>query len=88
MVFIQKVKRISVQKRLEGMEGVFASPVGALGRVYIVGRNGKTAVIKRGSAFELLATNTLDDSFTASPAIVDNEIYLRGQKHLYCIAEE
>lgn len=74
------------KQRLEGLEGVFASPVGAKGRIYITGRNGATAVVKRGSKFELLATNVLDDSFTASPAIVDSEIYLRGHKYLYCIA--
>lgn len=76
------------RQRLEGLEGVFASPVGASDRVYVVGRGGTTVVIKHGSAFELLAANTLDDSFTASPAIVGNEIYLRGQKNLYCIAEK
>ena len=76
------------KQRLEGMEGVFASPVGANGRVYIVGGNGKTAVVRHDPKFELLATNTLDDSFTASPAIVENEIYLRGHQHLYCIAAD
>ena len=76
------------KQRLEGMEDVFASPVGANNRVYILGRNGTTAVIQRGPEYKLLATNTLDDGFTASPAIVQGEIYLRGHKHLYCIAEE
>jgi hypothetical protein len=36
----------------------------------------------------VLATNTLDDRFDASPALVDGEIYLRGYKYLYCIAEQ
>ena len=75
------------QQRLEGIEGVFASPVGARDRVYLTGRNGTTLVIKHGPKYEVLATNALDDSFTASPAIVDNEIYLRGHKSLYCIAQ-
>ncbi|MCZ6681347.1 MAG: PQQ-binding-like beta-propeller repeat protein [Candidatus Poribacteria bacterium] len=73
-------------QRLEGITGVYASPVGARDRVYLVGRNGTTLVIKRGPEFEVLATNSLDDRFEASPAIVDNEIYLRGRKYLYCIA--
>jgi outer membrane protein assembly factor BamB len=75
------------RQRLDGIEGVYASPVGAGGRVYIVGRNGATVVIKHGADFEVLAKNKLDDSFSASPAIVDNEIYLRGQ-NLYCIAQK
>ena len=75
-------------KKLEGVKGVYASPVGVDGRVYIVGRNGVSCVIKHGPKFELLAQNTLDDGFDASPIIVGNELYLRGRTHLYCIASE
>jgi hypothetical protein len=35
----------------------------------------------------VLAENTLDDGFDASPALVDNQIFLRGYKFLYCIAQ-
>ena len=76
------------QQRLAGVPNVFASPVGARGRVYLPGREGATAVIKSGPAFEVLATNQLDDSFDASPAMVDNVMYLRGYKSLYAIAEQ
>ena len=65
-------------QRLDGVPNVFASPVGAKGRVYFPGRKGTTLVIKHGPTFEVLAKNTLDDGFDASPALVDNEIYLRG----------
>jgi outer membrane protein assembly factor BamB len=75
-------------ERLEGVKGVYASPVGVDGRVYIVGRNGVACVIKHGPKFELLARNTLDDSFDASPVIVGDELYLRGRTHLYCIARD
>jgi outer membrane protein assembly factor BamB len=75
-------------QRLDGVTEVFASPVGARGRVYFPGRNGTTLVIKHGTAHEVLAKNTLDDGFDASPALVDNEIYLRGYQHLYSIAEQ
>jgi hypothetical protein len=36
----------------------------------------------------VLASNTLDDGFDASPAIVDDVIYMRGCRYLYAIAEE
>jgi len=65
---------------------VFASPVGAKGRIYIPGREGTTLVIKHGPTFEVLAKNALDDGFDASPALVDNEIFLRGYRYLYAIA--
>ena len=64
---------------MEGLENVFASPVGASGYVYIAGRNGATIVLKHNPHFETLATNLLDDDFEASPAIVDNALYLRGR---------
>jgi outer membrane protein assembly factor BamB len=77
--------RYQVQ-RIEGVPNVFASPVGAAGRVYVVGREGTTAVIKDGPSFEMIGTNTLDDHFDASPALVDREMFLRGTKYLYCLA--
>jgi len=77
------------RQKLEGLgNGLYASPVGAGGKVYITNRNGMTQVIKHGAQFEILATNKLDDSFSASPVIVGNELYLRGEKYLYCITEK
>ena len=73
--------------RIEGLQGVYASPVGAGGNVYLVGRNGTSVVIKQADQLEVLATNELDDRIDASPAIAGNELYLRGHKYLYCIAE-
>jgi len=74
--------------RLDGMGEVFASPVGAAGRVYIVDRDGNALVIQDGPEFNVLARNSLDDGFDASPAIVDQEIYLRGHRFLYRISED
>jgi outer membrane protein assembly factor BamB len=73
--------------RLQGVSGVYASIVGAADRVYIAGRNGTVNVIQHGPEFTIIAENTLDDSFNASPAIAGSELYLRGSGHLYCIAE-
>jgi len=76
------------EQRLEGVPNVYASPVGAAGRIYIAGREGGVAVIARGPQFKLLATNQLDDGFDASPVVVGNELYLRGKKHLYRISKD
>jgi outer membrane protein assembly factor BamB len=72
-------------QRIEGVPNVFASPVAAAGKIFVVGREGATAVIKPGPTLQVVATNTLDDHFDASPALVGNEIYLRGVKYLYSI---
>ncbi len=76
------------EQRLESISNIYASPVGAGEKVYITGRDGKTMVLKRSPKYEVLATNSLDDGFDASAAIAGDEIYLRGRKHLYCIAEQ
>lgn len=73
-------------QRLDAVPNVFASPVGAAGRVYVPGRDGATVVLRHGATFETLAVNKLDDGFDASPALVDKEIYLRGYQYLYCIS--
>jgi outer membrane protein assembly factor BamB len=77
-------------QRVEGLEGVYASPVGAAGRVYLVGRNGTSVVIKHMDStekIEVLSTNVLGERIDASPAIVGKDLFLRGHEHLYCIAE-
>ena len=73
--------------RLEGIRDIFASPVGAAGRIYITGRDGITVVLRHDRENAALALNHLDDAFSASPALVDREFYLRGERFLYCIAE-
>lgn len=74
-------------KRLAGMRRVYASLVGVSDRVYISDVDGTTLVIKNGPEFEVLATNKLDEGTGASPIIVGDELYVRGNEHLYCIAE-
>jgi outer membrane protein assembly factor BamB len=75
-------------QRIEAVPNVFASPVAAAGRIYILGQDGSTAVLKHGPNFEVLAVNKLDDGFDASPALADGEMYVRGKRYLYCLAEK
>jgi len=74
--------------RLGGIRNVYSSPVAADGRVYVTDLNGTTMVISHAERPKLLARNRLDDSFSATAAIVGNEFYLRGLKNLYCIVAE
>ena len=75
-------------ERLEDLSGVYASPLGAAGRVYLAGRNGVTVVLKQSDKLEVLATNRLDDKFDASPAAAGKDLFLRGREYLYCITEK
>ena len=72
-------------ERIEGLGGVYASPVTAKGRIYLTGRNGEGIVIKAGPKLEILATNKLDEKFEASPALSGKDLFLRGHEYLYCL---
>lgn len=75
--------------RLAAVTNVYASPVGAAGRVYVTSRDGVTVVMSHGEPTpRTLAVNQLDDTFSASAAIAGRELFLRGERSLYCIAEE
>ena len=71
--------------RLPSLLNIYASPVGAADRVYLTARDGTTLVLKRAATLEVLATNKIDDSIDASPAIAGKQLFLRGQRHLYCL---
>jgi outer membrane protein assembly factor BamB len=74
-------------QRLEGVAEIYASPLGAAGRVYVVGRDGNTLVLEGGREYKVLAKNSLDDGFDASPVVVGDEMYLRGYRALYRISK-
>jgi outer membrane protein assembly factor BamB len=74
-------------KRIRGIRYVFASPVGVKDRIYILGREGASVVVQKGPEYTVLASNSLDDEFDASPVIVGDELLLRGHRNLYCIAK-
>jgi hypothetical protein len=70
---------------LPGLFGIYASPVAAGDRVYIIGRNGATLVLTRSKKLEILATNKLEDQVHASPALAGKQLFIRGRNSLYCI---
>jgi outer membrane protein assembly factor BamB len=77
------------RERLEALRGVYASPVSAGDRVYVLGREGVCTVLKKGPKPEVLAVNKLSDSRSdASIALVENQLFLRTAHNLYCISEK
>ncbi len=85
--FDARTGELHYQKRLGGLGNIYSSPVAAGGRVYITDRQGTTVVLKAGTEPALLATNSLEDGFDASMAVVGDEIYLRGSR-LYRISSK
>ena len=72
-------------ERIPGLSTLYASSVAANGHVYITGRSGTTAVIKDGKKLELVSTNSVGEGVDATPALIDNQVFIRGESHLFCI---
>jgi outer membrane protein assembly factor BamB len=64
-----------------------ASPVAADGKLYFASEDGDVFVVKAGAKFELLARNPVGEVMMATPAITDRMIIVRGQHHVFGIAE-
>ncbi len=79
------------RERLGGLASggrpVYASPVLAGGKIYVVTRHSGTLVFDAKPEFKQLAQNQLDDDsdFNATPAISNGELFLRSDKALYCV---
>jgi outer membrane protein assembly factor BamB len=73
----------------ERMDGNFrASLVAGDGKVYFTSLEGVVTVVKAGPAFEVLSRNDVEESIVATPAFSDGQVFIRGEKHLYCIEEK
>jgi len=73
--------------RLEAKGLYISSPVAANNMIYIASRNGIISVFEAGDTLNVLAKNDLEDKIMATPAIVDNKIYVRTAEHLYAFGE-
>ena len=83
------------QERVSGLSRggrpIYASPVVANGRIYVVTRKDGTFVLPAEPRFELLAQNKIagaEGDASATPAISGDEMFLRAGTKLFCIAGE
>ena len=73
------------QERLPGGDGdYYSSPVGGDGKVYLIGQQGRLAVVSAEGNWQVLARARFEEEVYATPALVDGRIYLRTTGHLYC----
>lgn len=80
-----KTGGILKQGRLTGaLDTYYSSPVAAAGKIYLFSQTGIGTVLKAGGQWEILASNDMDDPVFATPAIVDNKMYVRTRGALYC----
>jgi outer membrane protein assembly factor BamB len=64
-----------------------ASLVSAKGLVYFLNDDGVMNVVRPGPDFVRIASNDIAEKCFASPALSDGQIFIRGDKHLFCIGE-
>jgi outer membrane protein assembly factor BamB len=62
-----------------------ASPVAFDGKILLTSEDGDTFVVKAGPKHEILGTNSVGEPVYASPAVADGNIFIRGERNLYCI---
>ena len=76
------------ERRMADKGGAYsASPVAAGGKIYLASEDGEVHVVKAGPAYQLLATNPMGEALMATPAISEGVIFVRGDKHIYAMAE-
>jgi outer membrane protein assembly factor BamB len=63
----------------------YSSPVLADGKLYTIREDGVAFVAKADGNFEVLAENPMNENVIASPVLVSNRLFIRGEKHLFCI---
>jgi outer membrane protein assembly factor BamB len=62
-----------------------ASPVAFDGKILLTSDDGDTFVIKAGPKHEVLGQNSIGEPCRTSIAIADGKLFIRGDKHLFCI---
>ncbi len=62
-----------------------ASLVSAEGLVHFLADDGTTKIVRPGPKPQIVAENPLGEYCNASPAISRGQIFIRGERHLYCI---
>ena len=73
--------------RLKGTGPYFASPVVANDLIYTAAHNGRVVVLAAGDELKVISVNNFKEKILATPAFVDNKLYMRTDKHLYAFAD-
>jgi len=75
---------VIAQTRLPGIQSIYASLVAANDHIYVCGREGEVVVLKHGTRFDVAHQTNLGEPLDATPAISGNQLFIRGEKNLYC----
>jgi outer membrane protein assembly factor BamB len=80
--------KVIYQTRMPVAAKFTASPVAFEGKLLFVSEDGDSFLLRAGPTPDVIGVNTLGEPMYASPAISAGKIFLRGENHLYCIANK
>jgi outer membrane protein assembly factor BamB len=77
------------QERVGADGDYYASPIAANGHVYVSSGKGKVTVIEAGGdTLVVKARNDVGEPIYATPAIVEDKLYVRSQRHLWAFGRK
>ena len=68
-------------------DGFYSSPILVGDNVYLMDMSGVLSVFKADKDFQLISRNELGENAMTIPAFMHGRIYIRGEKHLFCIGD-
>ncbi len=83
--FVAKTGDRLWRERLPGKHS--ASIIAANGLAYFTSDTGIVSVVKPGPTFDVIAQSETGENVFASPAVFENQLFVRSEGHLYCIGE-
>jgi outer membrane protein assembly factor BamB len=84
----EQKKDKSVRRRLmRGSGGFTASPWAYNGRIFALSESGDTYVLDPAKGFEVVGTNSLDETAMSSPAMARGSLFIRTRSHLWRLTE-
>ena len=74
-------------ERLDAPGDYYASLVAGGGKVYAISQKGVATVLVAGDTLKVAARNDLGAQVMATPAIIEGNLYVRTEGHLYAFGE-
>jgi outer membrane protein assembly factor BamB len=65
----------------------YATPVAVGEHILVCAQRGTVFLVRAGDHFEIIASNALGEAIYATPAVVENTLYLRGDEHLWAFGK-
>jgi outer membrane protein assembly factor BamB len=84
---VAETGRLLYCERLGAAGPYYSSPIGAHGRVYIASSKGVMSILGTGDQLQILAKNDLQEPVFATPAVVENTLYVRTARHMYAFRQ-